>query len=98
MQLISTKLHMYEARGNEASEISDPYEARDNEASEEKTCMKPNHCVATEKKKVLKAVHKQLKAEEAREYAAKGEEASEMKDSQECILSGGVYLRHRLEK
>src|SRR5204863_8952154 len=27
-----------------------------------------------------------------------GEEATEMRDSQECILSGGVYLRHRLEK
>jgi hypothetical protein len=27
-----------------------------------------------------------------------GEEATEMRDSQECILSGGVYLRHRLRK
>ena len=89
---------LYAARSDKASEISDPYEARDNEASEEKTYMKPKHCVATEKKKVLKAVHKRIEAEEARIYAAKGEEASEMRDSQECILSGGVYLRHRLKK
>jgi len=29
---------------------------------------------------------------------AMGEEATEMRTQQECILSGGVYLRHRLEK
>jgi hypothetical protein len=60
--------------------------------------MKPMRCVATEKKKVLKAVHKQLKAEETRMYAAKSEEASESSQQQQCILSGGVYLRHRFEK
>jgi hypothetical protein len=31
------------------------------------------------------------------EHAAKGEEATEMRNSQECILNGGVYLRHRLK-
>jgi hypothetical protein len=27
-----------------------------------------------------------------------GKKATEMRTQQECILSGGVYLRHRLEK
>jgi len=31
-------------------------------------------------------------------YEARSEEAAEMRDSQACILSGGVYLRHRLKK
>jgi len=29
---------------------------------------------------------------------ARGEEATQSDQQQECILSGGVYLRHRLEK
>jgi hypothetical protein len=31
-------------------------------------------------------------------YEARNEEATEMRTQQECILSGGVYLRHRLRK
>jgi len=38
----------------------------------------PGH-PATEKKKMLKAVSKQLEMEEIDEYAAKGEEAAEMR-------------------
>jgi hypothetical protein len=45
----------------------------------------------------LKAAHKQLEINEAREYTAKNEEATEMRQQQECILNGGVYLRHRLK-
>jgi hypothetical protein len=30
-------------------------------------------------------------------YEARNEEATEMRTQQECILSGGVYLRHRLK-
>jgi hypothetical protein len=60
--------------------------------------MKPKRCAATEKKKVRKAVYKQFEAEETRMYAAKIEEALESGHQQECILSGGVYLRHRLKK
>jgi hypothetical protein len=52
---------------------------------------------ATEKKKVLKAVHKRLETEETEAYAAEGEEAAEMRSQQQCILSGGVYLHHRLK-
>ena len=47
--------------------------------------MKPGHERASEKKKLLKAVHKQLDAEETRKYAARGEEASERSRQQECI-------------
>ena len=41
--------------------------------------------VAAETEKVLKAVHKRLYTEETREYAAGGEEASEMRQQQQCI-------------
>jgi hypothetical protein len=47
---------------------------------------------------VLEVVHKRLDAEETKEYAARKEEATERRDSQACILSGGVYLRHRPRK
>jgi hypothetical protein len=60
--------------------------------------MKLTNCIAAENTKVLKAVYKRLEAEETREDAAKSEEATEMRDSQKCILSGGVYLRHRSRK
>jgi hypothetical protein len=46
---------------------------------------KPEHERASEKKKLLKAVHKWLNAEETRKYAARGEEASERSQQQECI-------------
>jgi hypothetical protein len=49
-------------------------------------------------KKLLEAVFKPLYTEEIREYGAENEEATEMRHQQECILSGGVHLRHRLEK
>jgi len=44
------------------------------------------------------AVYKRVEAEETTKYEARDEEATEMRDSQQCILSGGVYLRHHLEK
>ena len=53
---------------------------------------------ASETKSTLKAVCKRVEAEEMRKYEAMGEEAAERRTQQECILSGGVYLRHRLEK
>ena len=55
------------------------------------------HEGASETKRTLKAVCKRLEAEEAREYEARSEEATERRTQQECILSGGVYLRHRLK-
>ncbi len=53
---------------------------------------------ASEKERALKAVYKRLRAGETRKYEAKSEEATEMREQQECILNGGVYLRHRLKK
>jgi hypothetical protein len=47
---------------------------------------------------LLKAVYKQLYTEMIKEYAARNEEATEMETQQKCILSGGVYLHHRLKK
>src|SRR5437588_12784530 len=60
--------------------------------------MHPKNLPDAYRKKELKAVYKRLYTEGTRAYAAKGEEASEMRDQQECILSGGVHLLHRLEK
>ena len=57
--------------------------------------MKPRHRAAAENGLVLGTVYKRLEAEEAGEYAARKEEATEMRTQQACILSGGVYLRHR---
>ena len=57
--------------------------------------MKPKHRLATENTQRLKAVHKRLEVEEIEKYEAKGEEATEMRIQQQCILSGEVYLRHR---
>jgi hypothetical protein len=48
-------------------------------------------------KKAPKAVHKRPRTKKMMEHAAKDKEATEMRDSQECILNGGVYLRHRLK-
>jgi hypothetical protein len=45
----------------------------------------------------MKTVHKRLETEVAMKYADEDEEATEMRSQQECILSGGVYLRHRLK-
>ena len=59
--------------------------------------LKPFH-TASENTQVLKALYKRLEAEETRENAAKGEEAAEIRTQQECILNGGVYLRHHLKK
>ena len=86
---------LYEAENCEASEMRQFSEAEMRKASEQR---KLEHERASEKKKLLNAVHKRLKAEETREYAARKEEATEMRTQQECILNGGVYLRHRLEK
>jgi len=52
---------------------------------------------ASEKEKALKAVSKPMYPEEARKEEAEDEEASESDHQQECILSGGVYLCHRLK-
>ena len=56
------------------------------------------HEEASETKRTLKAVYKRLETGGKKKDEAMGEEATEMRDSQECILSGGVYLRHRLKK
>jgi len=45
----------------------------------------------------MKAVPKRIYREGTREYGAKNEKATEMRSQQECILSGGVYLRHHLK-
>jgi len=55
------------------------------------------HEGASETKRALEAVYKRVEVEEASKDEAMGEEATEMRDSQACILSGGVYLRHRLK-
>jgi hypothetical protein len=60
--------------------------------------MKPRHKEAAETKMVLKAVCKLVEVEKTRKYEARSEEATEMRTQQECILSGGVYLRYRLGK
>ena len=86
---------LYAARGCKASEISEPSEAKVEKASEHR---KPKYEKASETKRALGAVCKRVEAEEMRKDEAGGEEATEMRDSQACILSGGVYLRHRLEK
>ena len=85
----------YAARGCKASENSQISEAEMEKASEHR---KPMHEEASEIKRTLRAVCKRVEVEETSKYEAMGEEATEMRDSQECILSGGVYLRHRLEK
>jgi hypothetical protein len=59
---------------------------------------KPMHEKASETKRTLKAVCKRVKTEEMRKYEAIGEEAAERRTQQQCILRGGVYLRHRLRK
>src|SRR5205807_3338948 len=60
--------------------------------------MHPKNLPDAYRKKGLKAVHKRFETEGAMKYEAKGEEASEMRKQQQCILNGGVYLLHRLEK
>jgi hypothetical protein len=55
------------------------------------------HEGASETKRTLKAVCKLVEAEEMSKYEAMGEEAAERRTQQECILRGGVYLRHRLK-
>jgi len=88
----------YAARSDKATEIRALYGARDTKATEEKSSMKPKRCTATENKKGLKAVYKRIEVEETGKYEARSEEAAEMISQQQCILSGEVYLRHRLEK
>src|SRR5215469_7133003 len=60
--------------------------------------MKPTKHEASEKERALKAVYKRIQRKEIRKYAARKEKATEMRTQQQCILSGGVYLRHRLRK
>jgi hypothetical protein len=49
-------------------------------------------------KNTLKAVYKRLQRKKIEEDEARDKEASQMRTQQACTLSGGVYLRHRLEK
>jgi len=60
--------------------------------------MKPTNHEASEKERALKAVYKRTQAGEKKKDEAKSEEATERRTQQQCSLSGGVYLRHRLEK
>ena len=60
--------------------------------------MKLTKYKASETEKALKALYKRLEAKEKKMDEAKGEEATQSDQQQECILSGGVYLRHRLGK
>jgi hypothetical protein len=60
--------------------------------------MKPARHEASEKERALRAVYKRLEAGEKKKDEARSEEATEMRTQQECILSGGVYLRHRLKR
>jgi hypothetical protein len=53
---------------------------------------------ASDKTNSLKAVYKQLEAERKKKDEAQSKEAAQRRTQQECILSGGVYLRHRLRK
>jgi hypothetical protein len=53
---------------------------------------------ASDKADALEAAYKQVEAMKKKKDEARGEEASQRSQQQECILSGGVYLRHRLEK
>ncbi len=46
----------------------------------------------------LKALYKRIEAVEKKMDEASDEEAAQSNHQQECILSGGVYSRHRLEK
>ena len=60
--------------------------------------MKLTEHEASETERALKAVCKRLDAREKKKDEARGEEAAQSGQQQECILSGGVYLRHRLRK
>jgi hypothetical protein len=60
--------------------------------------MKPTKHEASEKERALKAVYKWLEAEGKKKDEAKGEEAAQSGQQQQCILSGEVHLRHRLKK
>ncbi len=59
--------------------------------------MKLHGWADAERKDALKALQKPIYTEDIIEYKAKSEEAAEDNHQQECILSGGVYLRHRLK-
>ena len=53
---------------------------------------------ASEEERALKAVYKRLEQRRRNMDEARSEEATQCGQQQECILSGGVYLRHRLKK
>src|SRR5215469_8035994 len=53
---------------------------------------------ASEKEKAPGAIYKRLEGGEKKKDEATSEEAAERRTQQQCILSGGVYLRHRLRK
>jgi hypothetical protein len=67
-------------------------------ATEIEVHMQPKSRGATEIKKTPKAVYKRPQTKKMMEHEAENEEAAEIRTQQECILSGGVHLRHRLEK
>ena len=53
---------------------------------------------ASDKTNLLKAVYRRIEAMEKKMDEARSEEAAQSDQQQECILRGGVYLRHRLKK
>jgi hypothetical protein len=53
---------------------------------------------ASKKERALKAIYKRLEVGEKKKDEATSEGATERRTQQQCILSGGVYLRHRLRK
>jgi len=53
---------------------------------------------ASDKINPLKAVYRRFEAMEKKMDEARSEEAAQSDQQQECILRGGVYLRHRLKK
>jgi len=57
-----------------------------------------NRSRASDKTDSLKAVCKRLEAGGKKKDEARSEEATQRRTQQECSLSGGVYLRHRLKK
>jgi hypothetical protein len=57
-----------------------------------------NRSKASDKINPLEAICKRLEAKKKKMDEAKGEEVTQCGQQQECILSGEVYLRHRLGK
>jgi hypothetical protein len=89
---------LYEARDRKLLKSLNVYMHLETAKLLKKICMKLKHHLATENRRVLKTVYKRLEAEQIKKYEAQGEEATEKRTQQQCILSGGVYLRHHSGK